>query len=218
MKNIWLKSLITILVTMVFICGCSRWKEAKVSLEEQPAIFPDYIGVTVPCNIAPLNFMIEGAEHIQAEFTIDGTSALRATGKDGVVDINLKEWQNLLNTGRGRTVEVTVSAWSEDYPEGTEYKPFTFDVANESINDHVVYRLIEPSYIEFRQLGIYQRNISTFEEEAIVTNGNSLTTCVNCHSFASYSPDNIMFHIRGADGGTYLYHNGEAKKIDFTKI
>lgn len=218
MKNIRFKSLITIFVAMVFLCSCSSWREAKVCVDVQPSIFPDYIGVTVPCNIAPLNFMIEDAEHIQADFSVDGSSVLRTVGKDGVLHIDIKEWQHLLSVGLGKTVEVAVSVWNKDYPEGAGFKPFTFDIAKDNIDSHIVYRLIEPSYIEFRQLGIYQRNISTFEEEAIVTNRNSLTTCVNCHTFSSYSPENIMFHVRGADGGTFIYHNGEATKIDFTKI
>lgn len=81
-----------------------------------------------------------------------------------------------------------------------------------------MYRLIEPSYIEYRQLGIYQRNLSSFEETEIITNRSSLTSCLNCHSFSSNSPDEILFHVRGANGGTILYEDDRIRKIDFTKI
>ncbi len=36
-------------------CYPSPWSEAK-EIKQLPEIFPDYIGVTVPVNIAPLNF------------------------------------------------------------------------------------------------------------------------------------------------------------------
>jgi hypothetical protein len=41
------------------LAGCCRWDEAAVHSDDFPAIFPDYKDVTVPYNIAPLNFMIE---------------------------------------------------------------------------------------------------------------------------------------------------------------
>lgn len=36
--------------------------------------------------------------------------------------------------------------------------------------------------------------------------------CVNCHSFADYSPSHFMFHARGEGGGTILYDNGRLEK------
>lgn len=41
-------------------------KEAKAESKDYPAIFPDYTGVTVPCNIAPLNFSVPEAREIKA--------------------------------------------------------------------------------------------------------------------------------------------------------
>jgi hypothetical protein len=45
----------------------SSSKAAKIL----PAIYPDYCNVTVPCNIAPLNFMLPAAEYEEcvARFT-----------------------------------------------------------------------------------------------------------------------------------------------------
>lgn len=214
------KTLMTICVlgALFLLAGCSGWQQPSASVEEQPDIFPDYTDITVPCNIAPLNFMVRDAGRVQAEFSIDGNTALRITGKEGIIDIPLKKWKSVLQEASGKAVRVDVSIWNEEYPEGAEYQPFEIEIAPESIDGYVVYRLIEPSYIEYRQLGIYQRNLSSFEETEIITNRSSLTSCLNCHSFSSNSPDEILFHVRGANGGTILYEDDRIRKIDFTKI
>jgi len=209
---------ICVLGALFLLAGCSGWQQPSASVEEQPDIFPDYRDITVPCNIAPLNFMVRDAGRVQAEFSIDGNTALRITGKEGIIDIPLKKWKSVLQEASGKAVRADVSIWNEEYPEGAAYQPFEIDIAPESIDGYVVYRLIEPSYIEYRQLGIYQRNLSSFEETEIITNRSSLTSCLNCHSFSSNSPDEILFHVRGANGGTILYEDDRIRKIDFTKI
>ena len=209
---------ICVLGALFLLAGCSGWQQPSASVEEQPDIFPDYTDITVPCNIAPLNFMVRDAGRVQAEFSIDGNTALRITGKEGIIDIPLKRWKSVLQEASGKAVRADVSIWNEEYPEGAAYQPFEIDIAPESIDGYIVYRLIEPSYIEYRQLGIYQRNLSSFEETEIITNRSSLTSCLNCHSFSSNSPDEILFHVRGANGGTILYEDDRIRKIDFTKI
>lgn len=181
-------------------------------------MFPDYKGVTVPSNIAPLNFMLEGADRIQVSFTAEGCSPLNVAGKDGVISIPEKKWRNLLIQARGAEVCVEVAAWTEEYPDGVSYASFTFNVSEDEIDPYISYRLIEPGYVGWRQLGIYQRDITSFEESAVVTNRESNTTCLNCHHYPSYSAESMMFHARGANGGTILYHGGELKKIDFKSI
>ena len=218
MTHTRLRNLFTIVISALLLCGCHTWKEPAAMADITPSIFPDYTGVTIPCNIAPMNFMIEGAEQIQAEFTVDGIPLLQVIGVDGVLDIPMNKWKSVLAAATGKTIVVNVSVWNSDYPEGLGYQPFEMNVAADQIDDYLVYRLIEPSYVEYRQLGIYQRQTSSFEEDAIVTNRNLLTTCINCHSFSSYSPENIMFHIRGPKGGTFLYEDENYRKIDFTKI
>ena len=211
------RKLFATVISALLLCSCSTWKEPADTSDELPAIFPDYIGVTIPCNIAPMNFMVEGAKKIQAEFSTDGVSQLQVIGKDGVLDIPMQEWKKVLREAAGKAIQISVSVWNEEHPEGVRYQPFEMKIASDCIDDYLVYRLIEPSYIEYRQLGIYQRHTSTFEEEAIITNRNVLTTCINCHSFSSNSPENIMFHIRGPQGGTFLYEDDNYRKIDFRK-
>ena len=208
------------ILTALFVCitSCTSWQDAACHLDVEPSVFPDYKDVTVPCNIAPLNFMLEEADRIQASFITEGCTPLNVTGNDGVISIPEKDWRKMLMQAKGRKVQVEVSAWTEEFPSGVSYDPFTFNVSADEIDPYISYRLIEPGYVGWRQLGIYQRNITSFDESAIVTNRASNTTCINCHHYPSYSPESMMFHARGANGGTILYHEGELKKIDFRNI
>lgn len=201
---------------MIFMSGCSSWKETGDVADIQPDIFPDYKDVTVPCNIAPLNFMIEGADRIQARFKYQEDKELAVIGREGIISVPLRKWRRMLAGTEILTVEV--SAWSEEYPEGVSYRPFTINVAADEIDGWAAYRLIEPGYVSWRQLGLYQRDLTSFEESAIVTNHSTTTTCLNCHHFPSYSSQSMMFHARGANGGTIIYHDGKLSKVDFGKI
>lgn len=215
-----MKRILTILaVVLPLFCqtACCRWYDTAVQSDDAPSIFPDYKEVTVPCNIAPLNFMVEDADRILAVFICNGTSVLEVKGPQGILDIPQKKWREMLEESKGGEIEVEVSVWNDDYPQGISYKPFSIRVSEDEIDAWVAYRLIEPGYVSWRQLGIYQRDLTSFREKAIVTNRNTTTTCLNCHSFPAYSPESMMLHARGNNGGTILYHNGDVFKADFSR-
>ena len=205
---------------LVFLVAvsCSSWKTPESVMESEPTIFPDYKDITVPYNIAPLNFMIEDAKRLQTVISIDGKEKLKVVGKEGLISIPLRKWRTLTEQSRGGSLEFQVSVWSDEYPDGIAYSPFVVNVAEDEIDPWIAYRLIEPGYVGWRQIGLYQRNITNFEESEIVTNHNSNTTCINCHHFSSYSSKEMMFHARGDNGGTILYKDGLLRKINFKEI
>lgn len=209
---------LSLLLFSVFVVSCSSWMSPESSLDVEPAVFPDYKDVTIPCNIAPMNFMVEGADRIQAVISVDGKEALRVSGREGVISIPLKKWRTLMEQNSESRLEVQVSVWTEEFPQGVAYRPFSINVVNDEIDPWISYRLIEPGYVGWKQLGIYQRELSSFDEAAIVTNRESATTCINCHHYSSYSPESMIFHARGANGGTILYDEGKLQKIDFNSI
>ncbi len=200
-------------VACLLLTGCSKTRKAARTADVQPEIFPDYKGVTVPVNIAPLNFMIDGAEDIQATFTVGSEELATVCGSEGVVDISIDEWQKMTSKAAGKTIEVEVSVWNDDNPEGIRYKPFTIRVAKEDIDPWIAYRLIEPGYEAWRQIGIYQRELTSFDEFEIVSNKTSKSACVNCHHFYNRSAKRMMFHARGANGGTIFLENGKTHKV-----
>ena len=207
-----------VLLHTIFFSGCAGWETPQSSSDSAAPIYPDYTDVTVPSNIAPLNFMVEDAERVQAVFHVAGEEVLRLVGKEAVISIPQNKWHELTASAKGSSIEVTVSVWNEEHADGVSYSPFKINIADDSIDEWIAYRLIEPGYKSWRQIGLYQRSLTSFEETAIVTNSTENETCLNCHHFPSYSSESMMFHARGANGGTILYHNGELTKIKFNEI
>ena len=201
------------------LCACSSGTATVGEKSDSlPPIFPDYVGVTVPCNIAPLNFEVRGTDLIRAEFAVKGRNMLTVECRDGVADIPIGGWREMLAAAAADSVQVRVSAWGPAQPEGVEYKPFSFYVSPDSIDGWAAYRLIEPSYEGWMQMGIYQRDLSTFEEKVLVDNSVNNMGCVNCHTFADYSPERMLFHARGKDGGTVFFDGKHVEKVDLTQI
>ena len=198
-----------LVLCLLLLAACSK-REAKESVDALPEIFPDYIGVTVPLNICPLNFGVEGATHIRAVAKNEKGALLNVSGKDHV-EFPVSEWHNLI---QGGALTVTVSVWDEKHPEGVTYKPFNIDIAQDEIDPWIAYRLLPPGYEGWNRMGIYQRNLTNFDVEPIIENTQNNWGCVNCHSFANYSPKDLTFHARGENGGTIVMRDGKMRKVD----
>lgn len=206
------------LFSLLLFVACHSERIAKERTDALPDIFPDYISVTIPYNIAPLNFKLENVDDVQATITLDGNEMFRINGEEGIVSFPLKDWKQLMEQAKGKTIEVQVSAWNEKHPEGLEYRPFPVKVVPDKLDDWIAYRLIEPGYQGWRQMGIYQRELSSFDEEEIITNKRSKNACINCHHFPNRSSKSMMFHVRGKNGGTLFYQDGKVVKMNIDKI
>ena len=170
----------------------------------QPHIYPDYVGVTIPVNIAPLNFGMadENTLLVDAVITDSHGHSLHSQGEESV-DFDLDDWHELLGQNLGDSLNVTVSA---KYDDGWHtYQPFPIYVSPDSIDYGICYRLIEPGYEVWSKMGIYERDLSSFDERALIEN-TQFEGCVNCHSFNRGNPADMSLHIRGPHGATLLRH------------
>ena len=187
-------------------------------------IYPDYRDVTVPPNIAPLNFMVTDAEATEfiAELQVaapptvaEPPALLCGAARDGKFDIDSAEWRRILSDAKGRTLAVAVYAHRS--AGWVRYRPFTIQVAEEDIDPFLSYRLIEPGYELYRQLGLYQRDLTNFHEAVIYENNRTFDDehnhCVNCHSYQAYDTQRMLFHVRAQHGGTVITHGTEAHKV-----
>ncbi|MGL5790305.1 MAG: hypothetical protein ACRCXV_10520, partial [Bacteroidales bacterium] len=100
-----------------------------------PDIYPDYVQVTIPATIAPLNFQVKGATHIKAEFIIDGKVQIHIQNTDQI-KIPKNKWHSLLSKNAGKTLQVQVSVWNELHPKGIQYKAFPVYISNDTINSN----------------------------------------------------------------------------------
>ena len=187
------------------LASCAETVSDAKQENAQPQIYPDYIGVTIPVNIAPLNFNMadEEALRIDAVITDSHGHTLHSQGEESV-DFDLDDWHALLGDNRGDSLSVTVSA---KYDDGWHtYRSFPLYVSPDSIDYGLCYRLIEPGYEVWSKMGIYERDLSSFDEHALIEN-TQFEGCVNCHSFNRGNPADMSLHIRGPHGATLLRHS-----------
>lgn len=198
-----------LLLTLLSFTACTPG--ASFSSEAQPDIFPDYRDITVPSNIAPLGFSLSGESKPQYAVFETSSASFKARTRNGLLLLGCSRWKKLLETAGEEGIKVTVTA-KED--EGwTAYSPFSIKVA-EPIDPYVTYRLIEPGYEIWYEMGIYQRNLENFKETAVIENNMTDNGCVNCHSFRSYDQSDMLFHARVGYNGTYVIRNGEIEKLN----
>ncbi|MGN1228080.1 MAG: TolB family protein [Prevotella sp.] len=206
-----MKEILYTLLTLCAITSCTMEsvRDAK-QVSAQPKIYPDYVDVTIPVNIAPLNFCMadEKALLIDAVVTDKHGNSLHSQGEESL-DFDIDDWHQLLDANRGEKLSVTVSAKYED--GWHTYRPFFFSVSKDSIDYGLCYRLIEPGYEVWSKMGIYERDLSSFSERALIEN-TQFEGCINCHSFNRGNSADMSIHVRGPHGATLLRNNGS----DFT--
>lgn len=191
---------------LLMFAACSETVRDARQEASLPAIFPDYTGVTVPVGIAPLNFCMadRSATKIDAVITDGQGHQLHGQGKE-TTNFDMDEWHELIAQHAGDSLQVFVSAKYED--GWHSYQPFSLYVSTDAMDYGVVYRKLEPGYEVYSKMGIYERDLSTFDETALIEN-TQFSGCVNCHSFNHCDPKNLSLHIRGKHGATLLRLDG----------
>lgn len=68
-----MKKIYYLLMGCLLLAGCSQKPHDITMVSQLPAIYPDYVGVTVPANIAPLNFCMEDEGYTAMSVQIKGS-------------------------------------------------------------------------------------------------------------------------------------------------
>lgn len=209
-----IQNLIYFLSILLGMIACDSYHPADKEMELSPSIFPDYASVTFPVNIAPPNFIIqEEGEGFQTEIgMVEAEPSFIVHSNQPVVQIPIKKWRELLNQASGKEIFFRISILQND--QWVRYADIRNIISSQPIDEYLAYRLLYPGYELWNEMGIYQRNLSSYEETPIVENRNFGKQCVNCHTFNSQSPEDMMMHIRGAQGGTLVQHNGKLEKVN----
>ena len=202
----------TALATMLAGCG-NKIPQNFWEKDELPAIYPDYTNVTVPINIAPLTFQIDGsADDVVARLTA-GEQEIVCGGPK--IQPDADEWRQLAEAAKGNAIKVEVYTKQND--SWTRFKPFDIYVSPDSIDPYISYRLIPPSYVTYEELTINQRCLENYDETVIYDNmlcsEGPKGQCINCHNYQQYNPDRMQFHARQHHGGTVIAYDGTVKKV-----
>ena len=206
MKKVLYTHILIGLLGLMGVVGCTSETVGDARQEKGlPKIYPDYVDVTIPVNIAPLCFAMadEEALLVDAVITDSHGNNLHSQGEEAV-DFDIDDWHALLAQNRGDSLSITVSA---KYADGWHsYRPFSIYVSNDSIDYGICYRLIAPGHEVWSKMGIYERDLSSFDERPLIEN-TQFEGCVNCHSFNRGNPADMSLHIRGPHGATLLRQN-----------
>ena len=208
------KNFLPFFLSVFFFFGmaCEK-RDMRIAQETEivPDLFPDYRDVTVPCNIAPLNFSYLGEEECCLIVSgTDGETLLEM--KDGLVSFPPSFWKRLTGRNKGKTVKLTLVIRSGD--QWISLKPFCFHISPDPIDSYLSYRLIPPGYEGWKNMGIYQRDLRTYEQVPLYENRLTDGNCVNCHAYCDRDPGKMLFHARAGFDGTVVLRDGEAVRLD----
>jgi hypothetical protein len=206
MKKPRFPALVLVSIVAIVCLGAGLWRvraadQAPASVQEAraPRMFPDYNGVVIPPNIAPLNFKVEepGSRYRVELHSIRGDPLIIAS-RSASIRIPATPWQALLRANAGEPLFCNV--WVQT-PQGpwSRFAPVTNFIARETIDSHLVYRRLKPLFNLYTNLGIYQRSLESFDERPVLENSKINHDCLNCHTFLNHQPDTFALHIRSRD-------------------
>ena len=202
------------------LLSCSSGPDNPTLASQLPEIYPDYIGVTIPADIAPLNFNFADEAIDRMDVTVKGDKGGELHVNGEWADFDIDEWHALTEQNQGGKLTVTVC--TEKDGQWTQYKDFDIFVSDARLDDWgLTYRRIKPGYEVGGDIGIYQRELGSFDEYAIITETVVPGRCFNCHTANRTNPNRLTMQMRGEGGGTMIQKDGHQMwvetKTDSTK-
>jgi hypothetical protein len=179
-------------------------------------INPDYSDITIPPNIACLNFVIE-EEGTQYQVQISGRAgnSFAVSSPNGKIRMSLSKWALLLDANKGGQIcfEIYVK---KPYIGWVKYPTIINTVAKENIDPYLVFRLTGPIFNFWHTIAICQRNLTSFKNRFILHGGSFENGCLNCHTFLNNSPEKITIAIRSKQVGnsTIMVTDRKVEKIN----
>ncbi|MDD3586924.1 MAG: hypothetical protein PHQ75_07045, partial [Thermoguttaceae bacterium] len=180
--------------------------------DASPVIRPDYSSITLPPNIAPMNFeiLVPGNAFVTEISSTRGSSII-VPGR--ALDISPTQWKRLLAENAGETLRFDIYVQQDS--KWVRLRPILNQISKDPIDPWISYRQIEPGYEFFNVIKLQERNLESFNTRNFADNellGTS--TCFNCHNWQDRKTDRYMFHVRNATPGTVLVDHGRIRKID----
>lgn len=204
------------LLAILFLASCTTSPTLPLSYsvaKEKAPIYPEYRSITVPSNIAPLNVWVQ--DSLADDAVVQMGNMVIGTDADGKTDIDIEQWHSMLATNAGK--DILFYVYTHRDAGWVRYLADTIHVAEEPIDSFLSYRIIEPGYELYRQLGLYQRDLTSYDVQTIYENNRTYDDddnhCINCHNYRNYDTRHMLFHVRGQHGGTVIVNDGDIRKI-----
>jgi len=208
--------LLALFCAYIVLTSCTQ-SERTISgtIDNTPNIFPDYSEVTIPRNIAPLSFQLKSDDSIDRAVAVIKTTADERhviASDDNRFIIPQRIWRKLIDGASDGLMSVTVDVRING--EWLSYKAFNIHISDDAMDPYIAYRLIEPGYEIWDEMGIYQRNLTNYSQSAIAENTQTKHNCMNCHSFCMQDPSKMLFHYRESYAGTMLLRGDTIEKLN----
>jgi len=88
------------------MASCNSTPENVSKVDQLPNIYPDYIGVTIPAEMAPLNFDCPDADCVDVVVKGSKGGELRVQGD--YADFDIADWHELTQQNKGGQLTFTV--------------------------------------------------------------------------------------------------------------
>ncbi len=201
-------------IPWLFSCNETDTVKEFTAVARPARISPDYSDTVIPPNIAPLNFVVREAGVGYLVTIHAGTGkGIEVFSDTGRIQIPLRPWKELLRCNRSGNLLWDIYVKGDD-GQWRRYEPMSVTIAEEDIDSHLAYRVIRPIYNFWTHVGVYQRDLTTYDESPILRGETFDNGCVNCHSFPRNDPDSMFIGVRSKHGGaTILAREGRAVKI-----
>ena len=135
-------------VSVFQLLSCSSGPENPTMVDQLPAIYPDYVGVTVPAEIAPLNFNSTDEAVDCIDVVVKGSKGGELHAQGDFADFDVDEWHQLTAQNKGGQLVFTVCERKDG--QWFQYKDFTVDVSIYPLDEWgLTYRRIAPGYEVF---------------------------------------------------------------------
>lgn len=201
-------------ILCVFMIACrpseSELRQMRLLSDKDALIYPDYTDVTVPVNIAPLNFYLlpSHEKYVLKAYGISGdTMVLKGRYR---VQFKEKAWHRLLQQNEGGQIMVDIQLFEK---ESSVRHRFFINV-RDSIDPYMVCRLIEPSYQMSNVLQTIEYNLQDATQRVLFDNRLQVYGCVNCHTFPQGDGSHLVYHVRFNRVGTFIVRGDEIKRVN----
>lgn len=215
-----MKNNIISLASLFIIClaqGCGTGSGASdlvrehfTVVQDESPISPDYTSVTVPPNIAPLNFRYLDPDAKRAE-TVFLYSGKQLKIKGLKVKWNERKWKRMLQESVGGEISVKATLSFRGAP--SKSYAWKMYVSRDPVDSYLSYRLIEPGYEVWDDVCIVERCTENFKETVLSSYENTSNACMNCHVHCQGRGDLSIFYLRGPKGGAILNRDGKLRKL-----
>jgi hypothetical protein len=183
-------------------CDVTAIQRKCVPVDRCPAINPDYAGIVIPPNIAPMNFAIaEPGRECCAVVSSKYGKPIIISGRGMSVSIPAGKWKNLLLNNRGGLLHLdlyvrdTANRW-------LRFRTIEDTIADFPIDRYCTYRFLNFVYNYSADLRLVERDLSSFRETLLLSTKNYAWGCCNCHTPNRCNPENFVFQSRSSRFGS----------------